>query len=138
MTRHALSLALLCTALAPALPLPAAAQEETFQAIKVSAGQQLFDSTCRRCHAVDADHASYGPPLEGVVGRKAGTYPDYEYSAALAGSGIVWTDAALVAWMADNTGFMPGTKMRHVGITDPTVQDFIIAYLKTLPASPAQ
>lgn len=138
MTRHALSLALLCTALAPALPLPAAAQEETFQAIKVSAGQQLFDSTCRRCHAVDADHASYGPPLEGVVGRKAGTYPDYEYSAALAGSGIVWTDAALVAWMADNTGFMPGTKMRHVGITDPTVQDFIISYLKTLPATPAQ
>ena len=138
MTRHALSLALLCTALAPMLPLPVAAQEETFQAIKVSAGQQLFDSTCRRCHAVDADHASYGPPLEGVVGRRAGTYPDYEYSAALAGSGIVWTDAALVAWMADNTGFMPGTKMRHVGITDPTVQDFIISYLKTLPATPAQ
>lgn len=130
MKRPGLTLILALAALAQT-----AAAQETFETIKIAAGQQLFESTCRRCHAVDADHASYGPPLEGVVGRKAGTYPDYEYSEALAGSGIVWTDAALVAWMADNDGFMPGTKMRHVGITDPTVQDFILAYLKTLPAS---
>jgi cytochrome c len=131
MTRPGLTLILALAALAQT-----AAAQETFETIKIAAGQQLFDSTCRRCHAVDAEKASYGPPLEGVVGRKAGTYPDYEYSEALAGSGIVWTDAALVAWMADNDGFMPGTKMRHVGITDPTVQDFILAYLKTLPANP--
>ena len=75
-----------------------------------------------------------GPPLIGVVGRPAGTYPDYPYSEALAKSGIVWTPAALRAWMEDNTGFMPGTKMRHVGITDPVVQDFILVYLGTLNA----
>lgn len=55
--------------------------------------------------------------------------PDYDYSVALAASGIVWTPAALRAWMEDNDGFMPGTRMRHVGITDRTVQDFILAYL---------
>jgi len=27
---------------------------------------------------------------------------------------------------------MPGTKMRHVGIPDPTVQDFILAYLESI------
>ena len=70
----------------------------------------------------------------GIIGRTAGTYPDYPYSEALAGSGIVWTPAALRAWMEDNTGFMPGTKMRHVGITDETVQDFILVYLQTLNA----
>lgn len=53
----------------------------------------------------------------------------------MANSGIVWTPAALRAWMEDNTGFMPGTRMRHVGITDPTVQDFILSYLETLPAT---
>ena len=73
-----------------------------------------------------------------MVGRTAGTYPDYEYSEALAGSGIVWTNAALRAWMEDNTGFMPGTKMRHVGITDPTVQDFILAYLDSLAPAAQQ
>ena len=133
MTRPGLTLILALAALAQT-----AAAQETFETIKIAAGQQLFESTCRRCHAVDAEKASYGPPLEGVVGRKAGTYPGYEYSEALAGSGIVWTDAALVAWMADNDGFMPGTKMRHVGITDPTVQDFILAYLETLPGTPKQ
>ena len=34
--------------------------------------------------------------------------------------------------MEDNTGFMPGTKMRHVGIEDRTVQDVILAYLATI------
>ncbi len=60
--------------------------------------------------------------LENVVGRGAGTYEDYDYSIALEASGIVWTPAALRAWMEDNDGFMPGTKMRHVGIEDRTVQ----------------
>jgi len=131
MTRLRLPLLLAGLALAQT-----AAAQETFEAIKITAGKQLFESTCRRCHAVNANDPSYGPPLEGVVGRTAGTYPDYEYSEALAGSGIVWTNAALRAWMEDNDGFMPGTKMRHVGITDPTVQDFILVYLNTLPAAP--
>lgn len=111
-----------------------AESEATYQRIKVEAGAQLFESECRRCHAVDVQHESYGPPLENIVGRRAGTYPDYEYSEAVAGSGIVWTPAALRAWMEDNDGFMPGTKMRHVGIEDPTVQDFILAYLGSISA----
>jgi cytochrome c len=105
---------------------------DTFEEVKVAAGETLFDAECRRCHAVDASDPSYGPLLTGIVGRPAGTYEGYDYSEALAGSGIVWTPAALRAWMEDNDGFMPGTKMRHVGIEDPTVQEFILAYLETL------
>lgn len=70
--------------------------------------------------------------MENILYRGAGTYPDYDYSIALAASGIVWTPAALRAWMEDNKGFMPGTKMRHVGIEDRTVQDFILAYLTAI------
>ncbi|MDK3072052.1 c-type cytochrome [Sedimentitalea sp. JM2-8] len=109
-----------------------AAAESTFEKVKVDAGAQLFAAECRRCHATDADHESYGPPLENILGRAAGSYPDYEYSIALEASGIVWTPAALRAWMEDNDGFMPGTKMRHVGIDDRTVQDFILAYLASI------
>lgn len=136
MKRHHTPAGVLAAALfGPCLLAGAAQASDTFEQAKITAGQSLFNQECRRCHAPDADHASYGPPLAGVVGRKAGTYPDFEYSEALANSGIVWTPAALRAWMEDNTGFMPGTRMRHVGITDPTVQDFILSYLETLPAT---
>ncbi|WP_372885426.1 cytochrome c family protein [Shimia sp.] len=127
--------ALFFLALAPALP--ATASEALYQRIKVDAGQSLFDSNCRRCHTPDATDPSYGPPLENVVGRAAGSYADYAYSEALRASGIVWTPAALRAWMEDNDGFMPGTKMRHVGITDSTVQEFILAYLVSITTDKA-
>lgn len=117
---------------AVALVLAGPALSDTFEEVKVSAGQTLFEGECKRCHAVNSDDPSYGPPLENVLNRAAGAYPDYDYSIALEASGIVWTPAALRAWMEDNDGFMPGTKMRHVGIEDRTVQDFILAYLTAI------
>jgi cytochrome c len=105
---------------------------DSYNEIKVEAGEKLFDAECHRCHADNPTDPSYGPPLVNVVGRGAGTVADYDYSTALAASGIVWTPAALRAWMEDNDGFMPGTKMRHVGITDPVVQDFILSYLQSI------
>lgn len=104
----------------------------SFDQIKVGAGKALFEAECRRCHATDASDPSYGPLLEGVVGREAGTFAGYPYSEALKGAGFVWTEGALKAWMEDNDGFVPGTKMRHVGIDDATVQDFILAYLQSI------
>lgn len=127
--KKVIAAALLCL---PATLVTPALAGEVFEKVKVDAGEQLFKAECRRCHAPDTEHSSYGPPLENVVGRGAGTYPDYDYSIALEASGIVWTPAALRAWMEDNAAFMPGTKMRHVGIEDRTVQDFILAYLESI------
>ncbi|WP_339109939.1 c-type cytochrome [Thioclava sp. GXIMD4216] len=107
------------------------AQADTTERIKIDAGHQFFEANCQRCHSVDADRASYGPLLEKVVGRKAGSYGDYPYSDALKQANFVWTPGALRAWMEDNDAFIPGTKMRHVGIVDPTVQDFIVTYLNS-------
>lgn len=119
-------------ALALCAALPAAADDMTVQTIKLDAGKAFFDATCRRCHSTDADKASYGPLLDGVIGRKAGTYPGYPYSEALKAAGFVWTPGALRAWIEDNDAFLPGTRMRHVGVTDPAVQDFILTYLTSL------
>jgi cytochrome c len=114
-------------------PGPLAAEEASaFDHIKINAGQALFEAECRRCHAVDPSDPSYGPLLEGVIGRRAGTFDGYEYSEALKNAGFVWTPGALRAWMEDNDGLVPGTKMRHVGIDDPTVQDFILTYLASI------
>ena len=121
-------------ALALALSVTPLQAEEasSFDQIKVEAGKSLFEAECRRCHATDASDPSYGPLLEGVVGRKAGTFEGYPYSKALQGAGFVWTTGALKAWMEDNDGLVPGTKMPHVGIEDATVQDFILAYLQSI------
>lgn len=116
----------------PALAGAAQAEESAIARIKVEAGEAFFAAECRRCHATDATHESYGPKLEGVIGRKAGSIEGYPYSDALKAASFVWTEPALRAWMEDNQGFVPGTKMRHVGIDDPAVQEFILAYLRSV------
>lgn len=130
MTRSALPrIALSCLALM-LIAAFAHAEQGLDEKIKIEAGQAFFASECQRCHSVSADRQTYGPPLENVIGRPAGTVVGYTYSPALAKAGFTWTEGALRAWMEDNHAFVPGTKMRHVGITDPVVQAFILAFLK--------
>ena len=98
----------------------------------VAAGKLFFDNRCRICHDPAPGSQSYGPPLAGVFNRQAGTVAGFPYSEALMNSGIVWTEASLKAWMSDNDGMLPGTRMRHVGVSDVAEQDMIVAYLKSL------
>lgn len=97
-----------------------------------TAGKIMFEQRCRSCHADDPSQKAYGPSLLGVVGRQAGSLDGFDYSEAMKGSGIIWNENTLRAWMADNQGFMPGTRMRHVAISDHAEQDFLLAYIKTL------
>ena len=116
------SLALLCS-----LSLPTLAEDAA-----VVAGHAFFTQRCQTCHNPEASKKTYGPSLVGVVGRKAGMVEGFPYSDALKNSGIVWTEASLEAWMADNDGMLPGTRMRHVGVNDRAEQEMIVAYLKSL------
>jgi cytochrome c len=100
----------------------------------VSAGRIMFEHRCRSCHADDPASPSYGPSLVGVFGRKAGSVAGFAYSDALKSSGVVWDEPTLKSWMADNKALMPGTRMRHVGVTDADEQMFLLAYLKSLVA----
>ncbi len=115
----------------PALPAHAE-MSETGKKAMAAAGKIMFEQRCRSCHAEDPNAQSYGPSLQGVIGRTAGTVEGFAYSDAMKNSGIVWNENSLRAWIADNDGFMPGTRMRHVGIQDAAEQDFLIAYIKTL------
>lgn len=95
----------------------------------VKAGEVMFQHRCRVCHSNDMKHPSYGPPLKNIIGRKAGSVIGFNYSDALKNSGIVWTKEKLRKWIEDNKSVMPGTRMRHIGVTDKTEQDFILHYL---------
>ena len=119
-------------AVATQLSGPAAAVSPAGEAAMNKAGEVMFDHRCRSCHADDPAKQSYGPSLVGVFGRKAGSLNGFAYSDAMKTSNIVWNEDTLRKWIADNTGFLPGTRMKHIAISDRNEQDFIIAYLKTL------
>jgi cytochrome c len=106
--------------------------EPNFELIKRRAGADAFSVACAACHGEGAGGDTAGPPLENIIGRVAGTWTGYPYSEALAGAGFVWTEAALRAWMEDNTAFLPGTKMRHDGVFDPVAQALILSYLQSI------
>ena len=98
-----------------------------------AAGQKLFATVCSACHTLDRNKV--GPPLDGVVGREAGSVPGYPYSAALAHAGIVWTAANLDLWLAGPQHFIPGATM-PLSIPDAVRRRDIIAYLATLKPHP--
>ena len=96
----------------------------------VEAGETVFKK-CMACHSIGEGAAiKVVPPLNGIVGRKAGTWPNYSYSEANKGSGITWDEATLHEYLKDPRAKVPGTKMAFAGLNKPEDIDNIIAYLK--------
>jgi cytochrome c len=63
-------------------------------------GAALFVKNCQTCHIIAKDGpVRAGPPLRGVIGRKAGTVEGFSYSAGLKASGIIWTQTTLDQWL---------------------------------------
>jgi cytochrome c len=95
-----------------------------------AAGEKVF-MKCKACHQIgEGAKNAVGPVLNGVVGRKAGTYPGYSYSEANKSSGITWDEATLKEYLKNPRGKVPGTKMIFPGL--PKDEDIanVIAYLK--------
>ena len=124
--RHFLAIALMV----PAIFLSASAAKADGTA-EEAAGRIVFDH-CIACHFIEPGKQGFGPNLHGVVGRPAASLPAFVYSESLKKSNIVWTEANLRKWVSGNDKFVPGTRMRHVSITDPTEQTYLIAFLKSL------
>ena len=105
-------------------------------AADLAAGKAAFYA-CSSCHQVGPDARNvFGPQLNGIVGRAAGSVPGYGYSAALKNSRIVWDQATLTAFIRDPERTVPGTKMRFysLGFGEKKIAD-LLAYLQTLPAA---
>lgn len=91
-------------------------------------GKSLYQG-CASCHSIDEN--DIGPKHRGVVGRKAGSIPDYAYSPALKNSGVTWDEVKLNQWLVNPSAMVPGTKM-FFKIDDAQSRADIIAYLKQL------
>ena len=95
-----------------------------------SAGKAVF-AQCTACHSTDGSNG-VGPSLQGVVGRKAGTFPGFRYSRAMKAAGTTWDATTLDAYIADPQKALPGNVMPFSGIPDAKQRADLIAYLKTL------
>jgi cytochrome c len=94
-------------------------------------GEQVFKQRCTVCHSVQPAPGKMGPPLAGVVGRKAGATAGYAYSNALKTSGITWTPEQLDAFIKAPGKAVPGTKML-LGAPNADERAAVIQYLGTL------
>ena len=111
------------TALASALATTAAAQV-------VTAGEKTFN-VCRACHEIgDGAKNEVGPALNGVVGRKSGSYPGYNYSDANKNSRLIWDEATLQEYLKNPKAKVPGTKMLFPGLKRDDDIVNVIAFLK--------
>ncbi len=81
-----------------------------------AAGKQAFNQ-CAACHVVQnpvgevlaGRNAKTGPNLYGVIGRVAGSYPDFRYGkdiVAAGQAGLVWNEEEFTAYTKNPTEFL--------------------------------
>ncbi|BFT64261.1 cytochrome c family protein [Pseudomonas moorei] len=108
---------------------------QAFAAGDAEAGGKLFKRVCGGCHQIgESARAFFGPQLNGIIGRTAGSTTDYQYSDAMKSSGVVWTREKLAAYIEDPKAVVSGTRMIFWGISDQEKIDDLLAYLQTFPA----
>ncbi len=106
-----------------------------FAAGDAEAGGKLFTKTCGGCHSIgEGARGGFGPQLNGIIDRPAGTTEDYQYSDAMKNSGVVWTREKLAAYIEDPKKVVSGTRMIFWGISDQEKIENILAYLETFPS----
>ncbi|MDQ0322061.1 cytochrome c [Pararhizobium capsulatum DSM 1112] len=97
-----------------------------------TAGATIFKK-CAICHIVDTDKNKVGPSLNGLFGRKAGTHPDFAYSAGMKAAGdggLIWDETTLRDYLHNPKVKVKGTKMAFVGLKDDHDITDLMAYLK--------
>src|SRR5882762_10742470 len=99
-----------------------------------AAGEKVFVQ-CKACHQIgETAKNAVGPVLNGVIGRKAGSYPGYSYSDANKNSGLTWDEATFRDYIKDPRAKITGTKMIYPGLKDEQKTTDLLAYLKQFDA----
>ena len=120
-----------CAANAMAVVLVVANAAPSFAAGDAAHGAAVYRQ-CMICHSLDKN--GIGPSHHNVFGRAAGSVANYNYSAALKASNIVWNEATLDQWLANPQALVPGTKMMFA-VDDAQDRADVIAFLKEKAAS---
>ncbi|MEH2496539.1 cytochrome c [Bradyrhizobium sp. AZCC 1678] len=100
------------------------------QGAEDASGQQAFNNACRTCHIVREGDNRLGPNLHKIIGRKAGSLPDYGFSSAMKEAGFVWDEDKLDRFIANPDEVVPGNSMKpYGGLSSSDDRKKIIAFL---------
>ena len=109
------------------------AQKPLRQDGDVESGQLVFNNACRTCHTTSEGDNRLGPHLYKIVGRKAGSLPNYGYSSAMKSADFVWDEAKLNRFIANPDEIVPGNNMKpYGGLASADDRAKIIAFLRSL------
>ena len=108
-------------------------QELMSQGKEAASEQQVFNNACRTCHTVKEGDNRQGPNLYKIIGRKAGSLPDYNYSSAMKGAGFVWDEEKLEHFIASPDEVVPGNNMKpYSGLASTDDRTKVIAFLQSV------
>jgi cytochrome c len=96
-------------------------------------GQLLFNNACRTCHSVKEGDNRLGPNLYKLLGRKAGSLPNYNYSSAMRSADFIWDKEKLDRFIANPDAMVPGNNMKpYGGLGSADARAKVIAFLDSL------
>ncbi len=104
----------------------------------VSKGSAMVQQQCSSCHTVNQGGANgVGPNLYGILGGPMFAKAGFSFSSAAKGKAKGnWNYDNMNAWLDDPQSFAPGTAMSYSGIKNTQARANVVAYLRTLAASP--
>src|SRR5215211_6417434 len=114
-----------------ALSAEALGQGTAGRSAKPDDGELVFNNACRTCHTLKQGDDRLGPNLHKIIGRKAGSLPNYGYSSSMKGADLVWDKATLDRFIANPDQVVSGHSMRpYGGLAFAEERAKIIAFLE--------
>ena len=107
-----------------------------FASTSAAEGAKVFKK-CAACHSIaEGGKNKIGPALWGVLGRQAGSLPDYKYSKAMAAHGEKWSFEEMNGFLIKPKDWIKGTKMSFAGLKKPEERAAVILYMNENSSSP--
>ncbi len=103
----------------------------------IARGKKL-SKACAACHSFDKGGVNkVGPNLWNIINRKRASVASFSYSDAMSAKGGNWNYEGLNQFLWKPKKFIKGTNMNYLGIKKSEDRAAMIAWLRTLSASPA-
>ena len=107
-----------------------------FASTSAAEGAKVFKK-CAACHSIAEGGANkIGPALWGVLGRTAGSVPEYKYSKAMASHGKNWSFEEMNGFLIKPKDWIKGTKMSFAGLKKAEDRAAVILYMNENSNSP--
>ena len=96
-------------------------------------GKKIFIQRCAECHTIESNAPhKIGPNLHGLLGRKTGQAPGYNYTTANKERNLLWTPESLFIYLEKPRRVIPGTKMAFNGLKDAQARADVIYYIQSM------